>query len=60
HETIRARPCDRRHEEQQSMLALPPEQKEYDVHPDESLVNFDRRPLHQPLSIYSAFCRGVA
>ena len=27
HETIRARPCDRWLEEQQSMLALPPEKK---------------------------------
>ena len=31
HETIQARPCDRWLEEQQSMLALPPEKKEYDV-----------------------------
>ncbi|ABX85786.1 IS21 family transposase [Yersinia pestis] len=30
HETIQARPCDRWLEEQQSMLALPPEKKEYD------------------------------
>ncbi len=35
HETIQARPCDRWLEEQQSMLALPPEKKEYDVHPGE-------------------------
>ncbi|AKS90665.1 putative transposase Orf A, insertion element IS100 [Yersinia pestis 8787] len=27
HETIQARPCDRWLEEQQSMLALPPEKK---------------------------------
>ncbi|HFU7350400.1 TPA: IS21-like element IS100 family transposase, partial [Escherichia coli] len=40
HETIQARPCDRWLEEQQSMLALPPEKKEYDVHLDENLVNF--------------------
>lgn len=44
HETIQARPCDRWLEEQQSMLALPPEKKEYDVHPGENLVNFDKLP----------------
>ncbi|AJK10349.1 hypothetical protein CH60_4223 (plasmid) [Yersinia pestis str. Pestoides B] len=44
HETIQARPCDRWLEEQQSMLALPPEKKEYDVHLDENLVNFDKHP----------------
>ena len=60
HETIQARPCDRWLEEQQSMLALPPEKKEYDVHLDENLVNFDKHPLHHPLSIYDSFCRGVA
>ncbi len=60
HETIQARPCDRWLEEQQSMLALPPEKKEYDVHPGENLVNFDKHPLHHPLSIYDSFCRGVA
>ncbi|STI54608.1 transposase [Escherichia coli] len=60
HETIQARPCDRWLEEQQSMLALPPEKKEYDVHPGENLVNFDKHPLHNPLSIYDSFCRGVA
>ena len=42
------------------MLALPPEKKEYDVHPGENLVNFDKHPLHHPLSIYDSFCRGVA
>ncbi|AJJ80454.1 putative transposase Orf A, insertion element IS100 [Yersinia pestis Antiqua] len=52
--------CDRWLEEQQSMLALPPEKKEYDVHLDENLVNFDKHPLHHPLSIYDSFCRGVA
>ncbi|HBD3196051.1 TPA: transposase, partial [Escherichia coli] len=57
HETIQARPCDRWLEEQQSMLALPPEKKEYDVHLDENLVNFDKHPLHHPLSIYDSFCR---
>ncbi len=41
------------------MLALPPEKKEYDVHPRENLVNFDKHP-HHPLSIYDSFCRGVA
>ncbi|WP_252869733.1 hypothetical protein, partial [Shigella boydii] len=30
--------------EQQSMLALPPEKKEYDVHPGENLVSFDNPP----------------
>lgn len=60
HETIQARPCDRWLEEQQSMLALPPEKKENDVHPGENLVNFDKHPLHHPLSIYDSFCRGVA
>ncbi|EKP9680823.1 transposase, partial [Escherichia coli] len=60
HETIQARPCDRWLEEQQSMLALPPEKKEYDVHVGENLVNFDKSPLHHPLSIYDSFCRGVA
>lgn len=49
-----------RTEAQQSMLALPPEKKEYDVHPGENLVNFDKHPLHHPLSIYDSFCRGVA
>ncbi len=49
HETIQARPCDRWLEEQQSMLALPPEKKEYDVHPGENLVNFDKHPQHQRL-----------
>ncbi len=43
-----------------SMLALPPEKKEYDVHVGENLVNFDKSPLHHPLSIYDSFCRGVA
>ncbi len=43
HETIQARPCDRWLEEQQSMLALPPEKKEYDVHPGENLVNQHQR-----------------
>lgn len=56
HETIQARPCDRWLEEQQSMLALPPEKKEYDVHPGE----LRQPPLHHPLSIYDSFCRGVA
>ncbi|EIV9343003.1 IS21 family transposase, partial [Shigella flexneri] len=60
HETIQARPCDRWLEEQQSMLALPPEKKEYDVHLGENLVSFDNPPQHHPLSIYDSFCRGVA
>ena len=60
HETIQTRPCDRWIEEQQSMLALPPEKKQYDVLVDESLVTFDRQPLHHPLSIYDTFCRGAA
>ncbi|ACY85916.1 putative transposase [Edwardsiella piscicida] len=60
HETIQTRPCDRWIEEQQSMLALPTEKKQYDVQVDESLVTFDRQPLHHPLSIYDTFCRGAA
>ncbi|EMX53176.1 hypothetical protein ECJURUA2010_1528, partial [Escherichia coli Jurua 20/10] len=44
HETIQARPCDRWLEEQQSMLTLPPEKKEYEVHPGENQVNFDKSP----------------
>ncbi len=60
HETIQTRPCDRWIEEQQSMLALPPEKKQYHVQVDESLVTFDRQPLHHPLSIYDTFCRGAA
>ncbi|EDR59463.1 transposase, partial [Yersinia pestis biovar Antiqua str. UG05-0454] len=35
-------------------------EKEYDVHLDENLVNFDKHPVHHPLSIYDSFCRGVA
>jgi hypothetical protein len=38
-------------EELQSMLALPPEKKQYDVQVDESLMTFDRQPLHHPLSM---------
>lgn len=51
HETIQARPCDRWLEEQQSMLALPPEKKEYDVHLDENLVNFDKHPASSTLHL---------
>ena len=56
HETIQARPCDRWLEEQQSMLALPPEKKEYDVHSGENLVNFDNPPciIHSPSTTHSA------
>ncbi len=38
------------------MLALPPEKKEYDVHPGENLVNFDKSPLiiHSPSTTHSA------
>lgn len=60
HETIQTRPCDRWLEEQQSMLALPPESRQYDVQVDESLQTFDRLPLHHPLSIYDAFSTGAA
>ncbi|AJJ15351.1 putative transposase [Yersinia pestis] len=42
------------------MLALPPEKKEYDVHLDENLVNFDKHPLHHPLSITTHSAEGVA
>lgn len=60
HETIRSRPCDRWLEEQQSMLALPPEKKQYEVQTDASLGTFDCHPLHHPLSVYDLFCRGAA
>ncbi len=60
HETIQARPCDRWVEEQQAMLALPPEKKQYDVQVNENLRTFDQQPLHHPLSIYDSFCRGTA
>jgi hypothetical protein len=60
HETIQTRPCDQWLEERQSMLALLPEKKEYDEQVDESLVTFDRQPLHHLLSIYDTFCRGAA
>ncbi len=39
------------------MLALPPEKKEYDVHLDENLVNFDNPPpciIHSPSTTHSA------
>lgn len=51
HETIQARPCDRWLEEQQSMLSLPPEKKEYDVHPGENLVNFAPPPASSTLHL---------
>lgn len=56
YETIQARPCDRWLEEQQSMLSLPPEKKEYDVHPGENLVNFAPPPciIHSPSTTHSA------
>ncbi len=56
HETIQARPCDRWLEEQQSMQALPTEKKEYDVHLDENLANFDPPPciIHSPSTTHSA------
>lgn len=60
HETIRSRPYDRWLEEQQSMLALPPEKKQYEVQTDASLGTFDYHPLHHPLSVYDLFCRGAA
>ncbi|EOY2460358.1 ATP-binding protein, partial [Escherichia coli] len=53
HETIQARPCARWLEEQQSMLALPPEKKEYDVHLGENLVNFDKHPLQPQKQLQS-------
>lgn len=55
HETIQSSPCDRCFEEQQSMLALPPEKKEYDAHVGEKSVNFDKHSLHHPLSINDSF-----
>lgn len=60
HETIQFPPSDRCFEEQQSMLALPPEKKEYGAHVGEKSVNFNKHSLHHPLSIYDSFCRGVA
>lgn len=42
------------------MLALPLEKKQYDLQVDETLVTFDRQPLHHPLSIYDTYCRGAA
>lgn len=60
HETTQARPCDRWLEEQQAMLALPPEKKKHDVQITDTLTTFDNHPLHHPLSVYDTFCRGVA
>ncbi|MEJ5044925.1 IS21 family transposase [Pantoea nemavictus] len=60
HETIKVRPCDRWNDEQQAMLALPPEKKQYDVQVRDSLTTFDTHPLHHPLSTYDFFSRGVA
>ncbi|GHL95012.1 hypothetical protein ECZU38_50860 [Escherichia coli] len=53
HETIQARPCDRWLEEQQSMLALPPESM---TCIGENLVNFDKHPciIHSPSTTHSA------
>ncbi len=58
HETIQARPCDRWLEEQQSMLALPPEKKSTGA-----CIGEIGEPNDTPassLSIYDSFCRGVA
>lgn len=60
HETIKARPCDRWAVEQQAMLALPPDRKEFEVQVREGLTAFDNHPLHHPLSVYDSFSRGVA
>lgn len=60
HETIKTRPCDRWTEEQQAMLALPPDKKIFDVQVRENLTTFDMHPLHHPLSIYDSFSQGVA
>ncbi len=51
HETIRPVPAIAGSEEQQSMLALPPEKKEYDVHVGENLVNFDKAPASSTLHL---------
>lgn len=59
-ETTQTRLCGRWMKEQQSMLALPLEKKQYDLQVDETLVTFDRQPLHHPLSIYDTYCRGAA
>ncbi len=47
HETIQARPCDRWLEEQQSMLALPPEKKSIDAYSGQ-ICELRHHPLHHP------------
>ena len=51
HETIQARPRDRWLEEQQSMLALPPEKKSMTCIPGENQVNFDKSPASSTLHL---------
>ncbi|WP_336717763.1 IS21 family transposase [Pantoea ananatis] len=60
HQTILCRPCDRWVEEQQAMLALPPDRPAEQLLIKEDIQLFDRNPLHHPLSIYDMFCPGVA
>jgi len=60
HQTIRCRPCDRWLEEQQAMLALPPNKPAEQLLIKEDIQLFDRNPLHHPLSIYDMFCPGAA
>lgn len=60
HQTIHCRPCDRWVEEQQAMLALPPEKPAEQLLIKEDIHFFDRNPLHHPLSIYDMFCPGAA
>jgi len=60
HQTIRCRPCDRWVEDQQAMLALPPEKTVEQTLIKANIQTFDRNPLHHPLSIYDVFCPGAA
>lgn len=60
HQTIHCRPCERWVEDQQAMLALPPEKPAEQLLIKEDINFFDRNPLHHPLSIYDMFCPGAA
>jgi len=59
HQTIHCRPCDRWLEEQQAMLALPPDKPAQQLLIKEDIHFFDRNPLHHPLSVYDMFCPGA-
>lgn len=52
HETLRARPCERRAE----MLALPPLNRSPEVPVVHPRLKSDLHPLHHPLSVYDGFC----